>query len=57
MKKYDLLKELINAWIEREKENIEECHGIQSAQGALNAYRQVLFDIEELEQEVTIPKV
>ena len=59
-KKYAILKELINDWIEREMYNLEEarlsagidCPGACLASGALEAYRQVLSDIEELETEM-----
>ena len=59
MKKYDKLKELINEWIEREKENYDEakrsaginCCGCCMASGALDAYKKVLADIKELESE------
>jgi hypothetical protein len=59
--KYDTLKELIGEWIEREEENLEEarasaginCAGAGMAMGALDAYRQVLSDIADLEAEVT----
>lgn len=58
MSKYDVLKELIGEWIEREKENFEEarqsagvnCPGACMASGAIEAFRQVLSDIEEFER-------
>lgn len=57
---YKILKELINEWIELEKENYSEakavagidCAGACMANGAIDAYKQVLSDIEELEKEV-----
>lgn len=57
--KYKILKELINEWIEHETENYNEARslaGINSpgacmASGAIDAYRQVLSDIEELQME------
>jgi hypothetical protein len=60
--KYKIIKELIGEWIEREQENYEEavesaginCCGACMASGALEAYRQVLSDIESLEQEAVI---
>lgn len=63
MSKYDILKELIREWIEREEEDLDEavasagtnCAGASMAMGALDAYKQVLADIDELEREVTHP--
>jgi len=60
--KYLILKELISEWIEREMENYEEavrlvgteCPGACLAAGALDAYQQVLRDIEELEREASV---
>lgn len=62
MSKYTILKEQINEWIEREKQNLKEamedgginCIGAGMAMGALDAYRQVLLDIEELERVAVI---
>ena len=62
MSKYKILKELINDWIDREKENFDEarksagvnCAGAAMALGAIDAYKQVLSDIDELEQEASI---
>jgi hypothetical protein len=60
MSKYAILKELINEWIERERENMEhalpfgvDCAGYSLAAGAFEAYCQVLSDIAELESEVS----
>lgn len=60
--KYDILKGLINEWIEREKENFEDakksagvnCAGANMAIGAIDAYKQVLSDIKELEMVAVI---
>ena len=60
--KYKILKELINEWIEREQENLKESlelaghnsPGACMAMGALDAYKQVLSDINELEAEVVL---
>lgn len=62
MEKYKILQELINQWVEREKEKLKELReyeGINSpavcrAVGALSAYEQVLSDIAELEREAVI---
>ena len=62
MSKYKILKELINEWIEREKEDLAECKdhggyntvGAGMAMGALEAYRQVLTDISQLERTAVI---
>ncbi len=60
MSKYAVLKELINEWIERERENMEEalpsgvnCAGYCMAAGAFEAYCQVLSEIAELETEAS----
>lgn len=63
MNKYQILKELINAWIEREKENMQDirrtngtnCAAYSMALGAVDAYQQVLTDIAELETEAVLP--
>ena len=55
--KYKILKEVINEWIEREHENLHDAVksagsnsvGAAMCMGALEAYKQVLSDIEELE--------
>jgi hypothetical protein len=57
--KYDELKHLIHEWIDCETENLNaarisagiNCAGSSMAMGAIDAYRQVLADIEELEQD------
>ena len=59
MSKYTILKEQINEWIAREEENLDECsdHNCYMAGviiGAIEAYRQVLLDIKELERVVVI---
>lgn len=61
MSKYKILKEQIQEWIEREKENFDEARkygvntpGASMAVGAIEAYEQVLRDIAELESEVTL---
>lgn len=61
MSKYAVLKELVQAWINQEKENMQEAKsaGINSpafcmAIGAHDAYKQVLSDIAALEAEVGI---
>lgn len=56
------LKELLQEYIEREKEEFKDakesagpnCPGACLALGALDAYRQVLTDIEDLEQEARV---
>lgn len=63
MNKYDVLVELIEEWIESEQESYEEaresagvnCCGACMAQGALDAYRQVLADIASLQETAEIP--
>lgn len=60
--KYKILKQLIGEWIERETENLIDirktngvnCVAYGMASGALDAYKQVLSDIEELESEGVI---
>jgi hypothetical protein len=60
--KYKILKEAINEWIDLETENFNEakasagvnCAGAAMALGALDAYRQVLSDIKELEMVAVI---
>lgn len=62
MSKYDILKEMINDWLDREKKNFQDARksaGINSpgsamALGAMEAYQQVLDDISKLENEVVI---
>jgi hypothetical protein len=62
MSKYEILKECIGEWLERERDNYEEakksagtnCPGACMAAGAIEAYEQVLSDITELEKEVLI---
>lgn len=62
MSKYDVLKEMISEWIELETENYKEAKnlaGINScgacmAAGAVDAYKQVMSDIAELEAEVVV---
>lgn len=61
MSKYAVLKELINEWIEREQENMQQalpsgvdCAGYCMAAGAFEAYCQVLSDIAELETEIGV---
>lgn len=61
MSKYAVLKEYISDWIYREEENFKDakeaggvnCVGAGMALGAIDAYRQVLADISELEKEAT----
>lgn len=63
MSKYKILKEQINAWKYREHENLAEAQrlagnnspGFAMALGAIEAYDQVLSDIEELESCIVIP--
>jgi hypothetical protein len=62
MSKYKILKELINEWLETETENYSEAMrlgggnmpGACMASGAIDAYRTVLKDIEELEKEAAV---
>jgi hypothetical protein len=62
MNKYKVLKELINQWIKRETENYSEAMrlgggnmpGAYTASGAIDAYKTVLKDIEELEKEAAV---
>lgn len=57
MNNYSALKEQIDDWIQREKENLEEatkvaginCVGAGMAMGAIDAYEEVLSAILELE--------
>lgn len=59
--KYDILVELIEQWLATEKEKLEQIKNKNSvmagmSMGAIEAYSQVLSDIEELEREAALPE-